>query len=395
MHVAKPRAPNPLGPVVVAGHVCLDVIPTLSQGVTLQPGRLFEVGAAQLACGGGVANVGGALLRLGAGSDIDARLVGHVGADAFGDAVLSLLSSANPGSAGNILQKEGESTSYTLVLNPPGVDRTFLHHPGCNDTFRACDVPKDVLAGAQVFYFGYPPLMRGIYEDGGVGLAELLARARAAGTTTVLDMATPDPNGASGRVGWRAFLARCLPHVDVFMPSLDEVAFMLGRPAEPTPAALRGLGDELLCLGAHVVVLKLGALGLYLCSADLRRLERSDLLPPAAWRARELWSPVFTADVRGTTGAGDATIAGFIMGLLSGRGPEGALSLANAVGAFGVEAVDAGSGVPSLKDVDVRVACGWPRALDTGRPGELKSWPEGAHGVRTGPHDAKEGKEKI
>jgi hypothetical protein len=36
---------------------------------------------------------------------------------------------------------ENDVTSYTIAISPPGVDRTFLHCPGANQTFRADDVP--------------------------------------------------------------------------------------------------------------------------------------------------------------------------------------------------------------------------------------------------------------
>ena len=48
----------------------------------------------------------------------------------------------------------------------------------------------------------------------------------------VLDMALPDPSGASGRVDWSGFLQRVLPHTTLFMPSFEEICFMLGVSAE-------------------------------------------------------------------------------------------------------------------------------------------------------------------
>ena len=62
---------------------------------------------------------------------------------------------------------KGEVTSYTVVLNPPGIDRIFLHCPGANDTFTDEDVTDEVLGGASLFHFGYPPLMKQIWSDGG------------------------------------------------------------------------------------------------------------------------------------------------------------------------------------------------------------------------------------
>ena len=59
----EPDAPSPL--VVVAGHICLDIIPVLAEEPDLRPGSLVEIGPAALSAGGPVGNVGLALHRLG------------------------------------------------------------------------------------------------------------------------------------------------------------------------------------------------------------------------------------------------------------------------------------------------------------------------------------------
>ena len=90
--------------------------------------------------------------------------------------------------------------------------------------------------------------------------------------------------------------------------------------------------------GAGIVVLKLGARGLYL-RIGARGIAA---LPGAGWRERELWAPCFVPEpLVGTTGAGDATIAGFLAGVLRGQPVEAALTSAVAVGACNVEAADA------------------------------------------------------
>lgn len=372
--------------VVVAGHLCLDIIPAFGEaGIALEPGRLAEVGAATLACGGGVANVGQALLKLG----VEATLMGKVGDDAFGRIVEARLAEAGPASARGLRRAPGESTSYTVVLNPPGTDRMFLHHAGCNDTFSAEDIDFTAVAAADLFYFGYPPLMKRLYEDGGEAFAALLTRVKALGLTTVLDMAMPDPRADSGRLDWRAFLKRVLPHVDVFMPSLGELSFMLGEatPAASDAPALRRLAETLLEMGARIVGLKLGEHGLYLRSGRLGAAEQFGRAAPAnlgAWSERELWSPVFEVTVKGTTGAGDATIAGFIAALSRGEPPERSLSLANAVGATSVEAVDSVSGLCSWEALLARLAAGWPRAAH--HP-DGSYWQAGLAGVYVGKHD--------
>ena len=78
---------------VVAGHLCLDILPQLAgipAGEFLKlfaPGRLVEVGPASLMTGGPVSNTGLALHKLG----IATRLMGKVGADLFGQAVSQIV----------------------------------------------------------------------------------------------------------------------------------------------------------------------------------------------------------------------------------------------------------------------------------------------------------------
>jgi len=359
---------------VVAGHISLDIHPELAGPVAYEPGRLTVVGPALVSIGGSVANTGLALHRLG----VPVRLVAKVGADLFGREVLAQLAAIEGRLASAIITSPDEATSYTVAISPPGVDRTFLHCPGANQTFRAEDVRDETLAGARMFHFGYPPLMREMYAQGGAQLRRLLERVRAAGPATSLDLCAVDPASEAGTVDWQQVLCGALPFVDVFAPSIEELLFMLDRPAHaalqagPVLAAsvdrdlLAGVADRLLDMGVAVVAVKLGDQGLYLRSARdgdrIAAFARRLGLDPAAWLDREVIAPCFEPRaLAGTTGAGDATIAGLLAALLRGEDPADAATSATAVGAFSVEAVDSTSAVPPWPDVAARLADGWPR----------------------------------
>ena len=79
------------------------------------------------------------------------------------------------------------------------------------------------------------------------------------------------------------------------------------------------------------------------------------------WPDRELHAPCFAVDVAGTTGSGDATIAGFLAGLVRGLSPAEVMTMAAAVGACCCEAADATSGIRPWEEVCERVAGGWKR----------------------------------
>ena len=97
---------------------------------------------------------------------------------------------------------------------------------------------------------------------------------------------------------------------------------------------------------------------------------------PAAWAGHEVWSACFKVTVVGTTGAGDATIAGFLCALLRGLDPLDALTSAVGVGACNVEAADALSGLRSWEDTQARIAAGWEHL-----PMNVVGWEELRSGV--------------
>jgi sugar/nucleoside kinase (ribokinase family) len=359
--------------VVVAGHVSLDLFPELYGRITVEPGRLTVVGPAAISTGGAVTNTGLALHRLG----VDVRLVGKIGDDLFGRAVIDALERQGTGLAADLIIAESEATSYTVVINPPGVDRSFMHCPGANETFCADDVPGEVLREARLFHFGYPPLMPRLYADDGAELAGLFARVREAGAATCLDMCVPDPATDAGRIDWERVLARTLPFVDVFAPSIDELLFMVDRPgydrlcrdglhAAVDRASLADHGQRLLAMGTGVAALKLGDQGLYVRSTDdptrLERLCERTGASSSDWLAAEVLAPCFVPDrVAGTTGSGDCTIAGLLAALLRGAGPADAATAATAVGACSVEAIDPTSAIPAWEAIEARIASGWER----------------------------------
>jgi sugar/nucleoside kinase (ribokinase family) len=275
------------------------------------------------------------------------------------------------------------------------MDRVFLHCPGANDTFTDADVPEEALEGASIFHFGYPPLMKQIWSDGGGRLRKLLSRARARGALTSLDMSLPDPSSPSGMVDWCAFLLHVLPTVDIFAPSVEEFFFMMDRPSfvrlsgsgggeqilrQVTFADLARLADRAHVAGASAVLIKLGDRGAYLHTSA------HGLAGAAGWVNRELYAPVFSVpNIAGTVGSGDATIAGLLASVRIGLGAEEALTMAVAVGGFCVEAADAVSGVRSWDQTVQRVRSDWARPpVDLTEPG----WHLVHNGVWAGPEDS-------
>ncbi len=361
---------------VVSGHLCLDIIPEFPEDAKSKleglfvPGKLIEVKEAAISTGGVVANAGLALHRLG----MKVELIGKVGDDFFGRAIIDRLKEIIPLKGMSIVK--GEGSSYTLVVSPPGIDRMFLHYSGTNDTFGYDDIDFDIVSRAKLFHLGYPTLMRRLYEKEGRELSRIYKEVKARGTVTSLDVSLPDPQSPAGKADWRVILEKTLPYVDIFLPNVEEALFFLERErflrqqGEGILTRLEGsdlssLGDKFLRYGAKVVGIKCGSRGFYLRTAGGNKLSSLDFIHPGIsenWTGRELWEPTYHVDrIASAVGAGDSTVAGFLASYLRGERVESALEYACAVGAQSVQALDAVNGIGSWEETTEKIKTGWAK----------------------------------
>ncbi len=367
--------------VIAAGHICLDVTPVFPDkkvgqlGDLLQPGKLIHMEGANVSTGGSVANTGLGMKILGA----DVSLMGKIGDDAFGKMAESIF--AGYGAQEGLLVAPGESTSYSVVLAVPGIDRIFLHDPGANDTFCMDDIPKEELREAALFHFGYPPLMKKMYEDDGEELLRIFQSVKAAGVATSLDFASIDPASEAGAADWEKILKRVLPYVDFFVPSVEELCFMLdrGRFTEWQERAggrditeildvgkdVRPLAEKCMSFGAKVLLIKCGAPGMYYRTAgadSLQKISGRMELDVDVWADKEGFEKSYVPErVLSGTGAGDTSIAAFLTAVLEGCGPEECMQLATATGACCVAAYDALGGLKSFDELREKITAGWPK----------------------------------
>ena len=375
--------------LVAAGHLCLDIIPDIpdtgaaSVGQVFRPGSLVNVGPCAVSTGGAVSNTGIGAVKLGC----KVAFMAKVGRDEHGSIIRRLLERF--GSSEGIKATSAACSSYTVVLAPANIDRMFLHCPGANDIFTSEDVAYDLVAQAGLFHLGYPPLMRSLWENEGQELAAIFRRVKQAGVTTSLDMALPDLASPSGKAPWRRILASVLPHVDIFLPSMEEAFFMM-HPEEYLARKKKHAGGELLhhvteaeCsemaatfldLGACMTSLKSGHRGYYFRTAHKSAFARMGALQPHDpdnWSNRELWSPAFQIDpIASATGSGDSSIAGFLAALLRGLTIEQCLKVANCTGHQNLHELDALSGVKSWDEtwamVNSNMPITDPKIRDTG-----------------------------
>lgn len=363
---------------IIAGYICLDITPDLSAipkgdfKRLFKPGRLIQANGMFCNPGGVVSNTGLSLYRLG----IPVHIIGKIGNDLYGKVLQDIIAAESMHLGHDLVVDLTLPTGFTIIINPPGFDRTFISHAGANNTFYASDLPRSILQEGDLFHFGYPPLMRSIYRSGGAELISILIRARRAGLTTSLDFSLPDLTSPAGQIDWSTFLENTLPFVDLFVPSFEELLFLFERPTferlslnstipfveAAEPGLLNNLAKKVLNYGVKALLVKIGHRGVYLKTAPAERwgkggraLDSLDSL----WYDREMWAPAFQSQAISTTGAGDAAIAGFLASVLQETSPETALQIANAAGAISTETQLVYKNLTAWNEVWSRIQGGW------------------------------------
>lgn len=261
--------------------------------------------------GGGAANTGAALAQMG----IPVEVFSKVGDDPNGAFLIDSLKKTGVKTRGIVVSRT-DATPFTFVGIHPDGDRTFIHTPGANKTFRLRDLDESRLLNTDFLFYQDFWVLPGL---DGRPAADLLARARKRGVVTLLDECWglgPD----------RRTLEMALPHADYFLPSYDDMVAIYGR---CTPdRIIRRLHDH----GAARVILKMGKRGCLV--SDGKRL---------------VAVPSRAAKVVDTTGAGDCFDAGFIAGLVHGLSDAEAAVVGSRTAAACIAHVGGAVGIPPFQ----------------------------------------------
>jgi len=367
--------------IVAAGHTCLDLIPAfLIEGKVdkmtdvLVPGKMINMGKCVVVGGGPVTNAGVSIRRLG----VKTELIGKIGDDDFGKEILRWYEE-HEGHFQGIKMVKGESTSYTIAICIPGIDRFYLHHCGANDTFGYDDMDFDLVRRSKLMLFGYPPWMKKLYENTGKELTRILKKTRELGTTIALDLSVPDPDGYGDKIDWKAIMKEWVPLSDIMVPSAEEIYYFLYKdrflekkrnlgPKESvldhmTVKDISTLGSDLLNMGAAIAMVKCGHRGLYVRTAGQERLKQLGTAGCSNlenWAGRELWFPVYQEEkFVGALGSGDSAIAGFLSAFVWNHTIESCLRYANAAGSMNVTVPDGLTWNKGFDDLTKRIQSGW------------------------------------
>jgi sugar/nucleoside kinase (ribokinase family) len=228
------------------------------------------------------------------------------------------------------VQKTTEApTSATILPIRPNGERPALHQRGASDQLFLEEKDFDRVCDAKVLHHGGTGLLKRMDESG--QSAKLLAYAKSKGVITTLDLIAPND-------GTIELLKPILPHVDYFMPSMEE-ALSLSEKSTPSEAA-----QFFFDMGAGACIFKWGDKGSYIQTSQ----PIEEILSWCPQFADTHRIPAFKIAVKDTTGCGDAYCGGFVAGLVQGKTILEACRLGTATSALVATGLGSDAGVVDL-----------------------------------------------
>jgi len=324
--------------IVVCGHICVDLIPIIegeynSTDDIVVSGGLTNIGPINFSGGGPVFNVGKAISKILDPKKYELILIAKTGKD-FLSSILKKVCNKNNLKISLIEDKTLE-TSYTIAIATKNIDRAYLHYSGANNSFTFKDIkfPKKGIPG--IFHFGYPPLMKKIYENEGKELRLLLKKAKNLGYVTSIDMSLVSENSEPAKKNWRKIAKNIFPFTDILFLSFEEAKFILNTSEYFkkrreflinhrdfslffTKDKILQIKEQLFKLGAGLIILKAGSKGAYLFSKD-----HFNSFSKQTWKNLEIFKqPPEIKDFKNAVGAGDNFAAGFINSYINSIDPK-------------------------------------------------------------------------
>ena len=309
-----------LGSMIVDAIKEIDAYPA--------PGNLASITGVGYATGGLAPNCLLDLAKMDPSLPLEA--VGLVGRDAYGDRIVEALTAAGVDTR-HVGRHPTLRTSFTDVMSC-GRERTFFHCRGANAAFGPAHIPlEDLTAG--ILHFGYILLLDALDApdpDHGTVLAGVLARARAMGFKTSVDVVSAQ----GGR------FAQCvtpsLRHTDFCVINEVEAAAVTGIPCRDEAGRLlagrmRPICEALLACGVQKWAVVHCPEGSFAMDGQSYLRQPSLALPQS--------------EIRGKTGAGDAFCAGILYSASLGTELPEALRLATAAAAASLTQAGASDGL--------------------------------------------------
>lgn len=356
--------------IYVVGEVILDIAPAFLGGPYqdiweyMKPGRASLVGDCKIYAGA-MGNTALALKKLG-GNPV---LAGRIGKDWFGTIIEKMME--GQGVECRFTVDSDAQTPYSIAVSVPGLDRLFLYHPDAAWRFSESDVTDAMLREARILHYGYPMAMKRMFQNQGEESVRLLKRAKEQGAVTSMDICFIDEKEEGPHQDWNRIFKRLSPYLDIFLPSAEELLYYIDREKYrymvkkaqggeileniDIEKDIAPLADRLIRWGCKILVVKCGTRGIFLKTGNTEAMgELKKVLPvnTEEWSDKTLMQNAFLIENPvSTAGAGDTTIAAFLMALTKGYSPELALKAAAATGARCVQSYDSCSNLIPLEEL--------------------------------------------
>jgi hypothetical protein len=242
--------------------------------------------------------------------------VGAVGDDEKADFVISVLEKFGVDTAG-FERIQGVPTSSTILNIRPNGERPALHLRGACDYFLPPNKEKLDIFDCKVFHLGGTGLLKKL--DGSASV-ELLKDAKENECITTWDLIGATESTID-------IVKPLLPHIDYFMPSIEEGSIMCGLD-DPMDIAKYYLDN-----GVTNCVLTMGGEGSLFVNKD-----------------ETVKTPAFDINVVDTTGCGDAFDAGMITSLINNFDLEKSLKFATTTSGLVATGLGSDAGIIDFDD---------------------------------------------
>ncbi len=296
--------------IVVLGGINMDLVATTRRMPA--PGETVHGQAFHTAPGGKGANQAVAAARLGA----EVRMVGRVGDDAFGPALLDGLRAEGVDASGVAVDPDNPSGVAMILLDSQAqncIVAVYGANMACDDA--QLDAVRRALVDADALLLQLE-----------TPLAVATEAARLAKERGVMVVWDPAPAVDMGRDAY----ALC----DALTPNQPEAETLTGIAVEDRESAALA-ARELVGRGVSAAAVKLGAGGCLL-----------------ATESEEAFIPAFEVDAVDTVAAGDAFAAALAVSLAEGRSFHASARFASAAGALVVTRVGAQQAMPFRGELD-------------------------------------------
>ena len=261
--------------------------------------------------GGSAANTAVGLARLG----LKVGYVGKVSRDREGEILVRSLKDEGVNTGGVVVSKTGRSGVVYGYVDRSG-NRALYVDPGVNSQLDFGEIDIEYVSSTKFLHL-----------SSFVGERAFRAQLEVLKVLPERVKVSLDPGNIYARKGLES-LSEMLDRCYVVMPSEFEVKLITGK------RDIKEGAEKILSLGPSIVAVKLGSRGCYVTNGD-----------------ESHFIGAFKVKVVDTTGAGDAFNAGFLYGVLKGRGILEAGRLGNFVASRCITSRGARAGLPSEEEV--------------------------------------------